>query len=35
MKVLLGEATFISLPVFIVYLFIVKASNKDTKNVLD
>lgn len=28
--VLLGEATFICLPVF-VYLFIVKASNKDTK----
>lgn len=29
--VLLGEATFICLPVFIVYLFIVKASNKNTK----
>lgn len=29
--VLLGEAIFICLPVFIVYLFIVKESNKDTK----
>lgn len=29
--VLLGEATFICLPVFTFYLFIVKASNKNTK----